>query len=74
MIDTTNPVDDVCSGSEAGSHLRLMDSCSTQFEAQGPFRTCNESKEEEQVMTLGFVKTHNHSVDYEGSESPKLWG
>jgi len=26
--------------------LRLIDSCSTQLKAQGPSRTCNESKEE----------------------------
>jgi len=31
---------------EAGSYLRLTDSCITQLEAQGPSRTCNESKEE----------------------------
>ena len=36
----------MCSGSEAGSYLRLIDSCITQLEAQGPSRTCNESKEE----------------------------
>jgi len=32
---------------EAGSYLRLMDSCITQLKAQGPSRTCNESQEEE---------------------------
>ena len=32
---------------EAGSYLRLIDSCITQIKAQGPSRTCNESKEEE---------------------------
>ena len=37
---------------EAGSYLRLMDLCITQLKAQGPSRTCNESKEEE-VMGLG---------------------
>ena len=30
-----------------GSYLRLIDSCITQLKAQGPARTCNESKEEE---------------------------
>ena len=30
---------EMCSGSKAGSHLRLIDSCITQLEAQGPFRT-----------------------------------
>ena len=37
----------MCSGSEAGSYLRLIDSRITQLKAQGPSRTCNESKEEE---------------------------
>jgi len=31
---------------EEGSYLRLIDSCITQLKAQGPSRTCNESKEE----------------------------
>ena len=35
------------SGSEAGSYLRLIDSCITQLKAREPSRTCNESKEEE---------------------------
>jgi len=34
-------------GTEAGSYLRLIDSCITQLKAQGPSRTCNESKEKE---------------------------
>ena len=34
-----------CLLAEAGSYLRLIDSCITQFKAQGPSRTCNESKE-----------------------------
>ena len=33
---------------EAGSYLRLIDCCITQLKAQGPSRTCNESKEEEE--------------------------
>jgi len=37
------------SGSEAGSYLRLIDSCITQLKTQGPSRTCNESKKEEEV-------------------------
>ena len=37
-----------CSGSEAGSYLRLIDSSITQLKAQGPSSTCNESKEEEE--------------------------
>jgi len=34
------------SGSEAGSYLRLIDSCITQLKVQGLSRNCNESKEE----------------------------
>ena len=39
----------MCCGTEAGSYWRLIDSCIAQlnFKAQGPSRTCNESKEEE---------------------------
>jgi len=36
--------------SEAGSYLRSIDSCITQLKAQGPSRTCNESKEEEDYL------------------------
>ena len=39
----------MCSGFEAGSYLRLIDSCINQLKAQGPSRICNESKEEEKV-------------------------
>jgi len=38
----------MCCGTKAGSYLRLMDSCITQLKDQGPSRTCNESKEEEE--------------------------
>jgi len=31
--------------------LRLIDSCITQLKAQGPSRTCNENKEEEELVT-----------------------
>ena len=33
-------------GTEAGAYLRLIDSRITQLKAQGPSRTCNESREE----------------------------
>jgi len=39
----------MCSGAEAGAYSRLIDSCITQLKAQGPSRTCNESKEEEEA-------------------------
>jgi len=42
----------MCCGTEAGSHLRLIDSCITQLKAQGPSRTCNVSKEEVKKHTL----------------------
>jgi len=38
--------------SEVGSYLRLMDSCISQLKAQGPSRTCNESKEEKREVTF----------------------
>ena len=38
------------------AYLRLIDSCITQLKAQGPSRTCNESKEEEEASrVLMFV-------------------
>ena len=40
----------MCCGTEAGSYLRRIDSCITQLKAQGPSRTCNESKEEEEEV------------------------
>ena len=40
---------------EAGSYLRLIDFCIPQLKAQGPSRTCNESKEEEEEeLSRGF--------------------
>ena len=41
-----NHFTEICCGTEAGSYLRLIDSCVTQLKAQGPSKTCNESKEE----------------------------
>jgi len=43
-----NHFTEMCCGTEAGSYLRLIDSCITQRKAQRPSRTCNESKEEEE--------------------------
>ena len=43
-----NHFTEMCSGSETVAYLRLIDSCITQLKAQGPPRTCNESKEEEE--------------------------
>ena len=33
---------------EVGSYSRRVDSCTTQLKAQGPSRTCSESKEEDE--------------------------
>ena len=38
-----------CTARVGGSCLRLIDFCITQLKAQGPSRTCNESKEEKKV-------------------------
>jgi len=45
-----NHCTEMCSGSEAGSYLRLIDSCITQLIAQRLSRTCNESKQEESAI------------------------
>ena len=45
----------VCLVTEEGSYLRLIDFCITQLKAQGPSRTCNESKEEEQALASASV-------------------
>jgi len=42
----TFSVTEMCCGTEVGSYLRPIDSCIAQLKAQGPSRTCNESKEE----------------------------
>ena len=47
-----NHFTEMCSGSETVAYLRLIDSCITQLKAQGPSRTCNESKEEEEEHSL----------------------
>ena len=44
---TNNHFTEMCVGTEAGSYFRRIDSCITQLKAQGPARTCNESKEED---------------------------
>ena len=38
----------MCSDSQAGSYLRLTDSCITQIKDEGLSRACNESKEKEE--------------------------
>ena len=54
-----NHFTDMCCDTEAGSYSRLIDSCITQLKAQGPARTCNESKEEEaEEAEVGAGSTH----------------
>ena len=40
---------------EPGSYLRLIDCCITPLKAQGPSRTCNERKEEEEEGVEGHL-------------------
>ena len=44
-----NHFTEMCCGTEAGSYLRLIDSFITKLKAQGHSRTCDDSKEEEEV-------------------------
>ena len=46
----------------SGMCLRLIDSCITQLKAQGPSRTCNESKEEEGEARCGASAAPRSSV------------
>ena len=46
---------DIAGLNEAGSYLRLIASCITQLKAQGPSRTCNESKDEEEEVWTGNI-------------------
>ena len=43
----------ILNSSEAGSYLRLIDSCITQLKAQGTSRACEESKEEKEEVPAG---------------------
>jgi len=63
-----NHFTEMCCGSEAGSYLRRIDSCITQLKAQGPSRTCNESKEEEGVS----VTCSQISAKRPTSDPPKV--
>jgi len=64
----------MCSGSEAGSYLRLIDSCITQLKAQGPARTCNESQEKEDTSVLLKVGAQSEVlVDQQRHYQPSEW-
>jgi len=58
---------EMCCGTEAGSCLRLINSCITQLKAQGPSRTCNESREEKQGCRIDHWSNR-------GSKCPRLQG
>jgi len=51
------------SGSEEGSYLRLIDSCITQLNAQGPSETCRKSKEEEEEDLAGRLEDREAAVE-----------
>ena len=53
----SDPLAETCSGSKSGSYLRLIDSCITQLKAHGPFKTCDESKEEEAAIRFEKAAT-----------------
>ena len=50
-------------GAGGASYLRLIDSCITQLKAQGPSRTCNESKEEEACRGLRLRGGETRATD-----------
>ena len=51
-----------CPLTETGSYIRLIDSCIPQLKAQGPSRTCNESKEEGEEVTPTPLSLHSKSM------------
>ena len=60
---------EICCGAEAGSYLRLIDSCITQLKAQGPSRTCNASNQEDLgagLPDLGGVVAEVGQEDHSG--------
>ena len=63
-----NHFTEMCSGSEAGSYLRCIDSCITQLKAQGPARTCSESKEEK-IVAPGYPRNPKPETE---TRNPKL--
>ena len=49
-----NHLTELCSGSESGPYLRRIDSCIPQLKAQGPSRTCDQSKEKEKETSKQY--------------------
>ena len=58
-------------GTEAGSYLRRIDSCVTRLKAQGPSRTCNESKEEEGETVIASIARFRPSARFDAT---CVWG
>jgi len=56
---------------EAGSYLRRIDLCITQLKAQGPSRTCNESKEEEKKNSAKMPRGDRRSASMVFDRSPQ---
>jgi len=59
---------EMCSGSEAGSYLRLTDSCITQLKAQGPVTRVKKKDLDEAARKLGWHQAgppnhHDDKVD-----------
>ena len=63
------PRDSASCGTDAGSYLRLIDSCITQLKAQGPSRTCNESKEKKKHRVFIGAQDRMAVRDW-GTQSP----
>ena len=61
----------MCSGSEVGSYLRLIESSVTQLEAQAPPRTCAESKEEEEEDGPNILNQKPSAINPKTRESAK---
>ena len=63
---------------EAGLHLRLIDSCITQLKAQGPSRTCNKSEEEGDLRPGRPIRWARHRqggrASLEQTPSPRTSG
>jgi len=73
-IRKNNYFTEMCSGSEAGSYLRRIDSCITQLKAQGPSRTCNESKEEKEEDYLRGIRVREvRNLKKRGERLVTLW-
>ena len=67
----TNFFTEICCGTEAGSYLRLIYSCITQLKAQGPFRTCNESKEAEEEAVVARMDEEERVAGEEQEEKDR---